>query len=367
MKIIYLADIRLPTEKAHGLQIMKTCEAFASEGHEVTLVVPRRRNALRHDPFEYYQCKNNFRIERIFSIDLPLGKMGYLLERLMFGISTFLYVMFHRSNIVYSREAFIFVLMKVPGVKAVWESHTGEWDWAAHWTARHAYRIVVLTHAAKKWYAEKGVAIEKLVVAPDGIDLAQFAHPESKASSRTRLGLPQDKKIALYIGRVDGWKGIETFAEAAALCPDILFVAIGGEEEQIGVLRIKYPKVTWIGFRPYSELADNQAAADCLVLPNTAKDPISLTFTSPLKLFSYMASHRPIVASDVPSIREVLDDSYCYFFVPDSPRDCAHAIGEACASTTDSLHRAAIAYERVSQYSWDARADTIFEGVAICT
>jgi hypothetical protein len=42
MKILYLADIRLPTEKAHGLQIMKTCEALAKQGVVVTLLVPSK-------------------------------------------------------------------------------------------------------------------------------------------------------------------------------------------------------------------------------------------------------------------------------------------------------------------------------------
>ena len=52
MKITYLANIRLPTEKAHGIQITKMCESFASLGHEVTLVVPDRVSAITTDPFE---------------------------------------------------------------------------------------------------------------------------------------------------------------------------------------------------------------------------------------------------------------------------------------------------------------------------
>ncbi len=93
--------------------------------------------------------------------------------------------------------------MSLPGKKIVWESHTGEWDMAARTTARAAYRVVVLTHAARAWYAERGVEAEKIVVAPDGIDLAQFAHPEPQVDARDRLGLPLDTKIALYVGRVD--------------------------------------------------------------------------------------------------------------------------------------------------------------------
>ena len=264
---------------------------------------------------------------------------------------------------VYSREAFIFALMTVPGIQVVWESHTDEWDWAARAASRAAFRVVVLTRAAKEWYAQKGVDITKIVVAPDGIDLAHFAHTESQVASRTRLGLPQNKKIALYIGRVDGWKGIDTFAQAASRAPDITFVAIGGEPAQVEVLQAQYPKVRWLGFRPYSELANNQAAGDCLILPNTAKDQVSLIFTSPLKLFTYMASHRPIVASDVPSIREILDDNSCYFVTPDSPESLAQGIQDALTDGTQSHARAERAFAKVRAYSWDERAHVILHAL----
>ena len=363
MKIIYLADIRLPTEKAHGLQIMKTCEALARAGHEVELIVPRRRNQITQDAFEYYQCEKNFRITRIFSIDLPLGKFGYLIERFAFATAAALYVGTHASDVIYSREAFIFALMSVPGKRIVWESHTGEWDMAARATARAANRLVVHTHAAKEWYAGHGIPVEKIIVAPDGIDLSHFAHPEPQTAARDRLGLPLDSKIALYIGRVDGWKGITTFAEAAAYAPEITFACIGGEQKQVYDLRLKYKNVRWLGYRPYTELANNQSAGDVLVLPNTGTSAVSLIFTSPLKLFTYMTSRRPIVASDVPSIREVLNDDSCFFTPPDNAIELARTIREASADPVEGARRADAAFAKANDYTWDARAKYILNMV----
>ena len=54
MRIIYLADIRFPLERANGIQTMETCHALAARGHMVDLVVrPDVREPAR-DPFEYY-------------------------------------------------------------------------------------------------------------------------------------------------------------------------------------------------------------------------------------------------------------------------------------------------------------------------
>ncbi|MCH7883412.1 hypothetical protein IIA95_03290, partial [Patescibacteria group bacterium] len=78
MKLIYIANARIPTEKAHGIQIMKTCEAFADNGAEIELVVPWRFNPIKNDPFEYYDVKRVFKIVKIPSLDLTaFGKIGF--------------------------------------------------------------------------------------------------------------------------------------------------------------------------------------------------------------------------------------------------------------------------------------------------
>ena len=64
MKLSYVADIRLPTEKAHGAQIMKTCEAFSLNGIDTELIIPWRFNRLKDDPFRYYNIRTKFKITK---------------------------------------------------------------------------------------------------------------------------------------------------------------------------------------------------------------------------------------------------------------------------------------------------------------
>jgi putative flippase GtrA len=164
----------------------------------------------------------------------------------------------------------------------------------------------------------------------------------------------------MYIGRLDGWKGVGTLLEASTFVPETQVVVIGGEEAQVEALRAQYPKVQFLGYRSYGELADNQAAADVLVLPNTAKDETSVRFTSPLKLFTYMASGKPIVASDLPSLREVLDEESAYFVAPDDARELARGIKQALGDPNAET-KAHHARHKVAHYTWSARARTILQ------
>ena len=90
-KIMYIANARIPTEKAHGLAIMKMCEAFARQRTEVELVVPRRLNPIQDDPFEYYDVERNFSLVKLPSIDLVwIGRIGFLVQLVTFSLFAFI-------------------------------------------------------------------------------------------------------------------------------------------------------------------------------------------------------------------------------------------------------------------------------------
>ena len=355
----YLANIRLPTEKAHGVQIMKMCEAFARMGADIRLVASARRSVITGDPFHYYGMTKPFPLSRVWSIDaVSWGKWGFRLQSLTFALAALGHI--RKNALLYGRdEMVLWVIGLFRKNPVVWESHTGAWNFFARVLAKRAKGIVVISQGLKDFYVRHGVAEDKIIVAHDGVDLTSFAHTESQEEARARLGLPQDKKVAMYIGRLDGWKGVETLLEASAFLPeDIQVVIIGGEEEQIERLQRLHPHVIFLGYHPYAQIADNEAAADVLVLPNTARDLTSARFTSPLKLFTYMASGKPIVASDLPSLREVISDESAFFVEADNPESLAKGIQEAIASS-DASRRAERAKELVTQYSWGKRAERI--------
>ena len=361
MKLLYIADIRLPTEKAHGAQIMKTCEAFSLNGIDTELIIPWRFNRLKDDPFRYYNIRTKFKITKIPSLDLTrLGRMGFLAHLLSFSLSVLFYLFFKKTRIIYSRDeipAFCLCFFKT---RVFWEAHINKYNYVVKRLVKKCSGIITITEGLKNFYINKGAESNKIVVAPDGIDLADFVNKFDKVSVRKELGLPLDKKIALYIGRLDGWKGAEILLAASKLLPrHIQVVIIGGEPQEVSRLKKLYQQAIFLGFLPYREIAKNQTVADVLILPNSGKNEVSANFTSPLKLFSYMASGRPIVASDLLSIREVLNDNQVFFAKPDDPISLADNIKIALADTYAAREKANKALEAVERYQWRNRAREI--------
>ncbi|MBY0472785.1 glycosyltransferase family 4 protein [Patescibacteria group bacterium] len=359
MNIVYVANIRFPTEKAHGAAIAKACEALVRAGEEVTLLTPARNTPISVPALQYYGIKTSFIIRRLACIDVvSFGKLGFWVQSLTFASSVLAHLKSSAHDVVYGRDELVLAMLALCGIKNIyWESHDGTWNIASRYVAKHAKGIVVVSKGLKDFYIHKGVPAEKILAVPNAIDIVAFAHPETKEEARGRLNLPQDKTIALYIGRLDGWKGTDTLLEASKLLPDILVALIGGEPQQVEKLKTQYPNVTFLGYRPYTELSDNQAAADVLVVPNTAKDKVSVRFTSPLKLIAHMASHRPIVAADLPSIRELVDDTSAVLVEPDNAEALAAGIQKALISP----YIAGKAYLRALELDWPTRAQKILE------
>ncbi|MDP3784930.1 MAG: glycosyltransferase [bacterium] len=365
MKLVYLANMRLPTERAHGVQIMKMCEAFSDLGAQVLLVLPRRFTKIKADPFEYYSVKRNFAVVKLPVLDLIpldsiLGNLAFWIEALTFLFCAKIYLLFKDYELLYTRDDwaglffknFILEIHTLPG--RVKNFHRDIW--------RKAAAFITITKNLKNHLAQNGVPEEKIFTASDGVELSEFSVRTSKKEARLALKLPLDKKIVMFIGLFDAWKGYETVLEASrSFALDTKLVMIGGREEQVKTLRQKYPEVVFAGYLPYKSLPRNQRAADVLVIPNSAKYEISKYHTSPLKLFAHMASGVPIVASDLPSLGEVLSESNSLLVEPDNPEALAEGIRKILADRALGESLSGKALEEVKKYTWQNRARGILD------
>lgn len=394
MKLIYISNARIPTEKAHGIHIMKMCEAFAVfEGFtkslnilrdlrnpsntEVELVIPRRFNKIKDDPFKYYGVEMNFKIKKLPCIDLIpwdryFGYFALWLESLSFTFSVFFYLLFKKADIIYTRDKSL-LLISPFWKNFIFETHTFPKNYFLyHYFLKGLKSIVVITQKLKDLLMKNGVGENKILVAPDGVDIGMFDIQLSASDARKKLGLPLDKKIALYTGHLYKWKGAQTLAEASQfLSEGTEAYLVGGTKDDIKKFKIKNLKATLrgvpagsrkiniVGHRPHQEIPLWLKAADVLVLPNSGKEEISKAWTSPLKMFEYMAAKRPIAASDLPSIREILNEGNAVLVEPDNPEALARGIIKALEDKPLSDKISERAFLDVQQYTWLKRAEKI--------
>lgn len=371
MKLIYISHWRFPSEKTMSPLIMKTCETFARAGVDVELWIPWRQNQFAHEnPFEYHGVEKNFVIRRLPALDLTgtiPGNFWFLVMVGTFTLSLFCYSFFRRLKgaVLYAhdvRDVVILFGRKVPIFLEIHDFYKSSASWINRWGFGRA-RAFVVTNRYKMNILERefGIVPERMLHKPNAVDAEKFQTDMTQREAREKLALPLDKKIILYTGSLFDWKGVDTLLDVHSLLDEgevIYFV--GGTDDDIERFRKRVQEqniknIIIAGRKPHDEIPLWVTAADVLVLPNTAKDKASKYETSPVKLFEYMASGRPVVASDLPSIRNVVDEELVFFFEPDNSQSLAHMVHYALNHKDECIARARCARTEVQKYSWEKR------------
>jgi glycosyltransferase involved in cell wall biosynthesis len=294
---------------------------------------------------------------------MRFGRFFYWIDVCTFLLGLFLFGNFKKGECIYVRNPFFFLLFTPRKFKLYAEIHDiPERKWLFMRMLRKADGIIAITNALKGSLVDLGIASDIIAVIPDAVDITKFDIKISKEEARERLSLPRSGHIVLYTGHLYKWKGAEALAESTAYLPDVKMIFLGGVVPEIDEFRKKYghnPKIAILPFTKQSVIPLFLKAADVLVIPNSGKYEISRSFTSPLKLFEYMASGRPIVASDLPSIREILNEDNANFSLPDDPPSLANGIEGILADKNRSDALAKRAREDVEMYSWQKRAQAI--------
>jgi len=353
------------------------CEAFSNTGLQVELWAPKRFNPIKEDPFRYYNIRETFTIKKIAVIDLiPLSRyLGFVanfIESLSFALFSIVALSRRDFDIVYSRDQFILWFLSFFKKRFVYEIHNFPNNpklYKKIWAK--AFKIITITQALKNLIVNEGISAEKILVAPDGVDLAAFdAVNLNKVDLRIELALPRDNFLVSYIGKfkaLDMEKGIATMIEALPLLGgDIKMVFVGGEENDLKEYKVLANRFNilnqcvFISHQPYTKVIRYMKAMDALVIPSPNK-PHFAFYSSPLKLFEYMASGRPIIASSLPALREILNDKNALFFKPDSASELAQAVKMLKSSHTLGYHLSQQALADVREYTWDNRARRILD------
>lgn len=365
-RIIYIANARMPTEKAHGIQIAKMCEAFQEEGNDIELVLPKRRNHIKESLFSFYSIQTSFPFVKLWCLDLLSffpSAFSFFVQEITFAVSVWVYSLFQKESVYYTRDLLsVYFLSSHHSIFLELHSLPKSQRSMFARLLKKIKKCVVLTEELKKDLVDLGFPEKNILVAPDGVDRKAFVTSLTLEQARERVHLPLDKKIILYTGHLYDWKGVDTLLRAAAFVPQALFVVVGGTEKEQQDLKQKNSiseNILFISQQKHGEMPFYLASADILVLPNSAKERISSHYTSPLKLFEYMCSRRPILASRLPSLQNILHNENAFFFTPDDEKSCAEMINDIFHDKEKSLQKSERAFQDVQNYSWQKRVQKI--------
>lgn len=369
MKIAVIALSRIPSETANSIQVMKVCQSLQQAGHDATLIVPALSaiSPAWHDLARHYGLSTPFEI-----IWLPLR------NRRLFTLQAVLRARALQPHLLYTwviQSAVFGLLGRMPTLFEVHElpsGRVGPWWYRLFAAIPYPKRVAAITRGMQSLLEEQfgRLAAGDFVIAPMGVELERFPGDsgDPQAARRT-LGLP-NRPTVMCTGHLYAGRGVELFVTLARVMPQAHFVWVGGRESDVTAWRERaagLPNLTFTGFIPNADLPRWQAAADVLVMPygksiagssggNTA------AVASPMKMFEYMAAGRAIVSSDLPVIREVLNEHMAVFAPPDDPAAWQAALEDLLNKPEMRLSLGRTARAAVEQYTWLARAQALLRG-----
>ena len=382
--LIYVANNRLPTEKAHGLQIVQMCEAFAQAGYTVTLVAPRRINTpemrAARSLWAHYNVERVFAFYRLPALDLfpifPRWRVAFVMQTITFALALALWLVRRRADVLYTRDLFLAAWLALirPRTALVYEAHALHRSRLGRalerFVVRRAHVVALTAHLADALRAQ---GANRVLVEHDGFRAARFADLPSRAGARAALEIAPDAFVVGYVGRLHTMgmpKGLDTLVDAIALAMQrgaaVDLLLVGGPDEGVRAVRAQWTarglpveRLHAVGQIPPADVPRYLAALDVGVLPLPWTEHFAY-FASAIKLFEYLAAGCAVIASDLPSTAEVVRDGESALLVP--PGDA-----EALAGAITRLHDDPALRQRLSEaaralstrYTWQARAERI--------
>ncbi len=366
MKILYLSGFPVPSRAAHGVHVMKMCQALAQNGHEVTLFACGRKDDRTEDLYGYYGVRNTFSVKRLPLVGVK-GATLLSLPRLYRALKAYE----RRDTLVYARSIYGAFLAARMGFRIIYEAHAPPPHTLIHWLEKRLFgmeefqKLIVISESLKRIYLSTYNGIRCLEVCHDAADVP----PTGTAPEYAWPGRPDRLQIG-YVGHLYRGRGIDLILGCAERLPHYDFHIVGGTEHDLQHWRPQGgANVYFHGFVPPVQVPAVLSRCDVLLLPYQkglslgGRNIDTSGWMSPMKLFEYMAARKAIIASDLPVLREVLNEGNALLVRPDDLDGWVSAL-RACEDRPYRERRAAAAYaDFLANYTWDKRAAHALQGV----
>lgn len=368
MKVLYLSNALIPSRQANSMHIMKICSAFSNLGANVTLICRKGESGALRNIHEFYGVNKNIKIHSLKNTKSTLGMYYTALTSLLMSLKT-------KPDIVVSRfllsgflSAFFF--------NTILELH--QMPSSGSRIQKHLLRLisrlpkfkglVVITRPLKEIFIKNGFPRNLIFILPDGADLKKLpSQPEKTGIEKNIINIG-------YAGHLFKGRGIEILIDLSKMSNTYMINIAGGNETDIlfyknlikeeGIKNIKIH-----GFLEPSRVFDFYCSMDILLSPYQKKvhlqsgEVTTEKWMSPLKIFEYMTSKKPIICSDIDVLKEVLDHRRnCLLCDPEDPNAWNDAIQLLITDKDLADYIAENALKDVkTKFSWNVRAKKILD------
>jgi len=390
-EIVYFGGFKLPDRKARGVHAVLSCASLARAGIPVTMLL----RACPKDPVEAlapYDVIPGPGLRILSGLNTKTGRLfgkGAGLKALTLAA---LLPRGREKRVVYTMDypglriaRSLFRLRRILGFRFVFELHnltsTVLREEAERW-ARIPKRHDQLSRRAEKAGKVEAYCYPRMdgLVANSRGTLA--AVEDTFGAPAHRIALPNGVDLArfqvadetpdvdlLYTGSLDGWKGVDTLIDALGLFEGVRLRVAGFGEPQVVEDFLERARrqgvrdrLDFLGYRPHREIPGLLARTRIVVVSTSGLSREGKRFTCPMKVLEAMGAGKPIVAADLPTIRELMDhEKEGLLFKPDDAESLARAIRKLLDDEGLSVRLATAARKRAEGYTWRQRTKRLIQ------
>lgn len=362
MKILYLSKSPIPSRQANSIHVVNMCSALSKQ-HSVLLLGAKVNDEKLVDIFSYYGIQDKFLIDLIKRRNHIFSFVSYF--------EVIKKILKFKPDLVYGRSHILCWLAVILRLTVVFESHDppilfkGLRRFILNQLLQSSKlkRIVVISNTLKQAYLSIEVPEELILVSHDAANKNNAIPYRFEDNQRLQVG---------YVGHLYPGRGVELIASMALQSQWADFHIAGGMEEDINYWKKHYGEIDNLIFHGFLEPNKVQSfMRGCSVLLAPYQSAVEVAgggntvdWMSPLKIFEYMSSEVPIIASDLPSLREILIPGETCLM--SKSNDTSHWVKNLISLQNEDL-RKKISSSALKvfdeRYTWDIRAKSVLDGI----
>lgn len=362
-RLLYISNSIIPSQYANSVHVMKMCQALQQNDFEVELVCyTQNKNFDNDEIFFKYGIDTKFKLKHFYIKSLRAKFFQKFFSILLLLLN------YDKKSLVYGRDVYGVYLASLLGFEIIYESHglptTTLYRFIEKLVlkSKKLKKFVVISDKLKEIYLDSGLVKDenKILVLHDGADEIDLSQNKINLGDGFHIG---------YVGSLyyEG-RGVDIILEVAKLNLDFTFHLIGGKDEEVKYWKtIATDNIKFYGFLPHSEASKYLLSFDVVLMPyqkdlKLADNKVNTSsWMSPMKMFEYMAAKKVIVSSDLPVIREVLNEDNSILVEPDNIQDWSEAVKKLDANSILRYNIAQNSYQDlIHYYTWRKRAKFVY-------